>query len=157
MVSNNHFVGVPPARARGTPEFRPGGIRRGLVVGRRAAAPATLLAAPPCGGAPWAPDGPVAHGSSCCCRRRRPAAALLAAAGTAEAAATAAALGLVDLGGRVAQRGADLVDLHLDDGALLALLGLVRARLQAAGDDHAGAALQGLGDVLGCVAPRSSA
>src|SRR5690606_31042919 len=44
--------------------------------------------------------------------------------GTAtEAAASAAATGLGDLGRRVAQRGADLVDLEFDDRALLTLAG----------------------------------
>jgi hypothetical protein len=74
-----------------------------------------------------------------------------------EAAAPAAAGGLGDLGRGVAQRGADLVDLHLDDGALLALLGLVRARDQPAGDDDPRAAGEGLGDVLRRVAPDRAA
>ena len=86
------------------------------------------------------------------------AAALLAAALLAtEAAATAAPLGLGDLGRGIPQRGADLVDLHLDDGALLAFLGLVGPGLQASGDDDAGAAAEGLGDVLRGVAPDRAA
>src|SRR6478736_6553014 len=52
---------------------------------------------------------------------------LLAAPLAAEATTGTAALGLGDLRGRVAQRRADLVDVELDDGALLALLGVVRA------------------------------
>src|SRR6476469_2801279 len=125
-----------------------------LVVGRRAAAPAaTLLAA-------GLLRGSLPAGGSGCpgvllLLAATEAAALLAAA--SETGTAAPALGLVDLGRGVAQRGADLVDLHLDDRALLALLGLVRARLQAARDDHASAALQGLGDVLGCVAPHGAA
>src|SRR5690606_41071488 len=44
--------------------------------------------------------------------------------------------GLVHLRGGVPQRGADLVDLDLVDGAALALLGLVRALPEPAVDDH---------------------
>src|SRR5436190_13315130 len=46
---------------------------------------------------------------------------------------------LGDLGGGVAQAGADLVDVDLHDGALLALAGLEAALLELAGDDHPGA------------------
>src|SRR5690606_34279503 len=53
---------------------------------------------------------------------------------------TAAPLGLGHLGGGVAQRRADLVDLHLHDGAVLALLGLPGARHQPAGHDDTRAA-----------------
>src|SRR5438309_709682 len=63
------------------------------------------------------------------------AAALAATAGVAAAtatteAATTLALGLVDLRRGVLQRRADLVDLDLVDGALLALTGLVRPLLE---------------------------
>ncbi len=68
-----------------------------------------------------------------------------------------AALGLGDLRRRITQRRADLVDVELDDGALLALLGLVRARLQPPRHDHAGAAVERLGDVLGRVTPHRAA
>jgi hypothetical protein len=64
---------------------------------------------------------------------------------------------LGDLGGGVAQRRADLVDGQLHHGALLAVLGLERALLQAPLDDDAGAAGQGLGDVLGRLAPDGAA
>src|SRR5690242_8335414 len=63
------------------------------------------------------------------CRGRTPGVVGRGAAlgtGRAEAAAgRRTALGAVHLGGRVAQRGADLVDLHLDDRALLAFARLV--------------------------------
>src|SRR5829696_6646241 len=99
--------------------------------------------------------------------RRRPGvartAATTAAAGAAEAAATAAteaaaatltAGGLGDLRGGVAQRGADLVDLQLDDGALLAFLRVERALLEPPADDDPRTAGDGLGDVLGHLAPH---
>src|SRR6478609_7835829 len=79
------------------------------------------------------------------------------AAGRAEAAAGRAALGLVDLRRRVAQRRADLVDVELDHGALLALAGLVRALLEPSGRDHAHAPRQRLGDVLSRLAPDRAA
>ena len=56
--------------------------------------------------------------------------------------------GLVDLGGGVPQGGADLVDLDLVDGALLAFLGLVRPLPEPALDDDPHATLEALGDVL---------
>ena len=46
------------------------------------------------------------------------------------------------------RRRADLVDVDLEDGALLALAGLVLTLLQAALHDDAHALLEGLGDVL---------
>src|SRR3954471_7959933 len=70
------------------------------------------------------------------------------AAGAAAEAAAPAALGLGHLGGRAPQARADLVDLHLDHGALLALLGLEAARLQPTLGDDRGAPGQRLGDVL---------
>src|SRR5699024_4996919 len=119
----------------------------------RSGAPAALLTATLLGGT-------GAGGPRVGCRGT-----LRTALGTAEAAGLAAlveasaapALGLVDLGGRVAQRGSDLVDRQLHDGALLALLGLERARLQAAGHDDARATHQGLGDVLSRLAPDGAA
>ena len=69
------------------------------------------------------------------------------------AGATTTALGLVDLGGRAAQARADLVDLDLVHRALLTLLGLVGPLLEPALHDHAHAALEGLRDVLGRLAP----
>src|SRR5437764_44406 len=92
------------------------------------------------------------------------AAAALAAAGRRAAAGEAAAalttagtLGLGDLRGRVAQRGADLVDFELDDRALLAFLGLVGPLAQPALHDDPGAALERLGDVLRGLAPDAAA
>ena len=70
--------------------------------------------------------------------------------------ATAAAAGLVDLGGRVAQGRADLVDLELHDGALLALAGLVRAALESALHDHPHALGERLGHVLRGLAPHGT-
>src|SRR5690349_16301392 len=57
-----------------------------------------------------------------------------------EGAAAHAAVGLRtgDLGGRVPERGADLVDLQLDGGALLAFLGLVGTLLETPGSDDPG-------------------
>ena len=52
-----------------------------------------------------------------------------------------------------AQRRADLLDVDLEDGALLTLAGLVLTGLQATLDDHAHAPLEGLGDVLRGLAP----
>src|SRR5436305_14943086 len=67
---------------------------------------------------------------------RHSAAATTVSAATATAAAevtaAATAADLVDLGRGVAQRGPDLVDLELDDGALLAFLRRERPLLEAA-------------------------
>ncbi|CCH80415.1 membrane hypothetical protein [Nostocoides japonicum T1-X7] len=85
----------------------------------------------------------------------------LAAAETAlvatEAAAPAPALGAVDLGRGIPEGRSDLVDLHLDDGALLALLGVEGPGDEPAGHDDAGAAPEGLGNVLGRLAPDRAA
>src|SRR4051794_4794467 len=83
------------------------------------------------------------------------AATALAAAGVAAPAALAA--GAVDLGGRELQRRADLVDLDLEDRALLALAGLVGAGLQATLDDDPHAPLERLGDVLRRLPPDRAA
>src|SRR6202020_2622397 len=84
--------------------------------------------------------------------------AALAAAGraAAEAAAALAAgpLGPGDLGRGVPQGRADLVDLDLVHGALLAFLGLIGALPQPPRDDHPHAALQRLGHVLGRLPPH---
>src|SRR5690606_12736968 len=85
---------------------------------------------------------------------REPAAATAAAG---EPATTARALGAGHLRGRVAQRGSDLVDLELDHRALLTLTGLVRALDEPTLDDHAHALGEGLGDVLGSLAPDRAA
>src|SRR6478609_2827519 len=61
--------------------------------------------------------------------------ATAATAAATEAAATLTAGGLGDLRGGVAERGADLVDLQLDDGALFAFLGVERALLEPPADD----------------------
>src|SRR3954471_2607253 len=93
--------------------------------------------------------------------RRRPGvarAAATTAATTGEA--TAAALttrGTGDLRGGVAEGRADLVDLELDDGALLAFLRVEGALLEPAADDDARTAGQRLGDVLGRLAPDVAA
>src|SRR5215510_298470 len=62
--------------------------------------------------------------------------------------------GLRDLGGGAAQARADLVDVDLEDRALLTLAGLVLPGLQATLDDRAHALLERLGDVLGRLAPH---
>src|SRR5690606_166461 len=75
-------------------------------------------------------------------------------------AGVAVAAGAGDLlrpGGGKSQGGADLVHGHLDDGAVVAVAGLVGAHAQPARGDDAGAAGQGLGDVLAEVAPRAAA
>src|SRR5262249_926559 len=79
----------------------------------------------------------------------------LAPAATATATEVAAAAALVagDLGARPGQARADLVGDDLDHAALLAVLGLPAALLEAAGDDDARALAQRLGDVLGHLAP----
>src|SRR6516225_4108191 len=68
--------------------------------------------------------------------------------GRPAAVVAAGAVGLDDLGGRVAQRGADVVNLDLVDRALLALPGLIGPLAQPPVNDHPHAALQALGDVL---------
>src|ERR1700755_458680 len=62
-------------------------------------------------------------------------AAATAAAAESAASAAAAAAALVHLRGRVAQRRADLVDLNLDDGALLALSGLEGTLLESSAEN----------------------
>src|SRR5947207_1573059 len=115
-------------------------LERGLVIKGRSCA---RSAASRCG------TGPRVVGVST-------AAALATAAPGAEA-ATATATGarhLLHLRRGVPQRRADLVDLQLDDRALFALAGLVRPLAQPSGDDHAGAPLQRLGDVLRRLPPH---
>src|SRR5262249_42771690 len=73
--------------------------------------------------------------------------------GSAAAEATAGPVGLGDLGRGVPHGRADIVHLDLVDGPLLAFPGLVRPLAQPAVDDHAHAALQALGHVLGRLAP----
>src|SRR5262249_34456678 len=84
---------------------------------------------------------------------RAPAAGPAGAAGAASAEATAGPVGLGDLGRSVPHGRADVVHLDLVDGPLLAFPGLVRPLAQPAVDDHAHAALQALGHVLGRLAP----
>src|SRR5439155_17348088 len=89
-------------------------------------------------------------------------AAALAAGGPAAGGALAAAVAAVsaragdpvDLGRGVPQRGADIVNLHLVHGPLLALLGLVRPLPQPPRDNHAHAAGQRLGHVLRRLPPH---
>src|SRR5688500_17340666 len=80
----------------------------------------------------------------------------LLTAAAAEAAATAAVstADLVDLRGRVAQRGADLVDLQLHDSALLAFLRLEGTLAQPSGDEHSRTTGERLGHVLGDLTPH---
>src|SRR6202161_2634480 len=80
-----------------------------------------------------------------------------AAATTEATTATAAAAGLVHLGRGVLQARPDLVDLELDHGALLALTGLERTLLEPSAGDHARAAGQALGYVLGSLPPDVAA
>src|SRR5437762_4211662 len=87
---------------------------------------------------------------------RAPAAGPAGSAGAAGAAAAEAAAGPVGLGdlGRCVPHGrADVVDLDLVDGPLLAFPGLVRPLAQPTVDDHPHAPLQALGHVLGRLAP----
>src|SRR6476660_794256 len=75
------------------------------------------------------------------------AAAAVPATATALAGEVAAGpVGLDHLGGGVAERRADLVDLDLVDGALLALPGLIGPLAQPPADDDAHPSLQALGD-----------
>src|SRR3954453_9323899 len=67
---------------------------------------------------------------------------------------TARALGARHLGGGVLQRRTDLVDLDLEDGALLALTRLVLTRAQVALHDDAHPLLEGLRDVLRGLRPH---
>lgn len=76
-----------------------------------------------------------------------------AAAATLASATTATTGGLGDLGSGIAQRGADLVDLKLHDGPLLALLGLVRTLPQSSLSDDTHTPRQRLGDVLRGLTP----
>src|ERR1700741_3566181 len=87
-------------------------------------------------------------------RRRTRCGAGAAAEATASAAAAAR---LVDLGGGVPKRRPDLVDLDLDDGALLAFAGLEGSLLEPPGDDHPGATREAFRDVLGGLAPDIAA
>src|SRR6478672_5318721 len=105
-------------RLVGEPLAAAAGIGGPGVIGLRAAA--ALSTIPALVAAPTGPAGPAA----------------------AEAAAAAGALGLGDLGRRVAQGRADLVDLDLVDGALLAFLGFVRPLLEPALHDDPHPALQ---------------
>src|SRR5215218_2714953 len=69
------------------------------------------------------------------------------------AATRAAPAGALDLGGGELEAGADLVGLDLGDRALLALGGLPGAGPEPADHDAASALLEGLGHVLGLLAP----
>src|SRR5665647_2260652 len=99
----------------------------------------------------------LVRGAARCRRRPRVVVETAATAGGAATAAAARALSPGDLGRRVTQRGAHLVDLELDDRALLALAGLVRALDEPALHDHPHPLGQGLGDVLGSLAPDGAA
>src|SRR6476659_11049250 len=128
--SERRFVA---AHARGGPR----------VVRRSAAAGAAALG----GGAPLRSGPRVVVG-----RGVGLAAALLAAA----VRRAARALGARHLGGGVLQRRTDLVDLDLEDGALLTLTRFVLTRAQVALHDDAHPLLQGLGDVLRRLPPHGA-
>src|SRR5262249_22797103 len=81
-------------------------------------------------------------------------AALGALGALAAAEPAAAAVGPGDLGGCVPQGRADVVDLDLVDGPLLAFLRLVIPLPEPAGDDDPHAPLQALGHVLGRLPPH---
>ncbi len=105
------------------------------------------------------PTGPWPTGRRTAGPRTAGPSATLAATGTTaatEATTAASAGGAGDLGGGASQRRADLVDLHLDDGPLLALTGLERPLLQATLGDHGRALGERLGHVLGGLAPRGA-
>src|SRR5690606_30582392 len=126
-----------PARRRTTPWAGAaprdrGGSEGGLVVARGTSGPrvvaatlgsaATLAAAPACG--PTDTGGGAAGGAGVVAARGSTHLAAPAVAARAEpTAASAGAVGPGVLGGGVAQRGTDLVDLDLDDRAVLALTG----------------------------------
>ena len=153
------------------------GSERGLVVGRRAAPTATTLATllaagATCGSAGVAtPTALLAAAlrstlATLLATTRRPLAASVAAsrprvigltAPTAAALSATGTLRAVHLGGGAAQRRADLVDVELEDRALLALFGFVGTALEPALHDDAGAAREGLGNVLRSVAPDRAA
>src|SRR5262249_3299845 len=98
------------------------------------------------------PAGPAAPGAP---RRGAAAGPARPAGPTGSAAAEAAAgpVGLGDLGRGVPHGRADIVDLDLVDGPLLAFPGLVRPLAQPTVDDHPHAPLQALGHVFGRLAP----
>src|SRR5271166_670330 len=80
-----------------------------------------------------------------------------AAAGAEPAAASATAAGLVDLGGGVTKRRPDLVDLDLEDGALLAFARLEGTLLEPAAHDHSCSPGQAFGHILGGFPPDVAA
>src|SRR5439155_8610485 len=108
------------------------------------------------GGGLAAPAGRCGRSPRVDRRESATATAGVAAAGGTEAPAPASAAGtrhLLHLRRGVPQGGADLVDLQLVHGALLALAGLVGPLAQPALHDHPRAALQRLRDVLGRLTP----
>ena len=141
MVEGFGWVGIRTEALRSPRRERPTGRCR-----PERAEPPPAGAPPPCGAG-------VAHGSPAGRSRLRTGlAAALAATGVAAPATLTAGAG--DLGGGEGQGRTDLVDLELDDGALLALAGLVGALLQPTLHHDTHAALQGLGDVLGRLPPH---
>ncbi|VXB99531.1 hypothetical protein FRIGORI9N_470207 [Frigoribacterium sp. 9N] len=81
--------------------------------------------------------------------------AVAAPEGAATGSAVAGGRGARHLSGRVTQRGADLIDLELHAGALLALFGLVRALLESALSDDPAALGEAAGHVLAELAPHA--
>src|SRR5688500_13911398 len=161
VVRRRQSLGVP----YGTPQCM---LRRTFVFcwlegrfGIRAVAPAACIADPGRGprvilrcGLVAAPvsAGVAALVSTLASTEPTAAAAEAAAVASAKAALTtlaAGALGAVDLRVGVAQARADLIDFELDNGALFAFFCFVGTALKPAGNDHAHALCQGLGDVLG--------
>src|SRR5262249_49238125 len=61
--------------------------------------------------------------------------------------------GLVDFGSGVSERRADLVDLDLHHGTLLALAGLERALLEPTSDNHPCSTGEALRNILGSLPP----
>ena len=82
----------------------------------------------------------------------------IAAIATAGESALAVAAGRArDLRGRVTQRRADLINRHLDDGAVRAVLRLIRALLETPLRDDTHAFGQRAGAMLGEIAPGGAA
>src|SRR5512133_3508537 len=126
-----------------------GGSERGLVVAADAGGGARVVAAG------------RGRGCAAALRRGRPRVvarrtgrSLTAAATVAAVRRAARALGARHLGGGVLQRRTDLVDLDLEDGALLTLARLVLTRAEVALHDDTQPLLQGLGDVLRGLPPH---
>src|SRR5215469_4964709 len=124
-------------------------LRAGMVIGRDWRSPLGLEGRL-VGGAVAAETVARIRGPRVLGRPLLAAAAATVPAGTAALAGEVAArpVGLDDLGGREAQRGANFVGFDLIDHALLAFPGLIGTLAQPPADDDAHAPLQALRDVL---------